>query len=209
MFNVKSLFKCKKAIVAQHINEYKTKNDLSSFISSECPHSNITECEKHIVNGIGTELNNVLRNGETLNLHSEQQKNLLQKLIYNHSLKENIIVHRGVDSISYERSLAQNMHLPSNRLYHNAFVYTSLLEPEIYKRKIQLNIVVPAGTHYLFTGTFSNTCGPYPPLNGTESEDNVGEMILDIGTIFVIDKKRKKGKITIYDVHVDNFIPTK
>lgn len=167
----------------------------------ENPYDGITEKEKGEINRIGTSLNNVIRQG-SITSGMQYQKDLLQRLIQNHTLKESIIVHRGVDSVEYELKLAKENGLSSGFLYHNAFVYTSLLEA--YNRKIHLNIIIPAGTHYLYTGSFSNTCGIYPPLEGLENEDMVGELILDIGTVFKIDKIRRKSNILFYDVHVDN-----
>lgn len=182
---------------------FNTPEDLLRFIETEDPHNGITEAEKEEINGIGTTLNNALRYGHILDCYTQRQKDLFQRLINKNSLKESIVVHRAVESIEYELALAKNKGFSNDCLYHNAFVYTSLLEA--YQRQIHLNILIPAGTHYLYTGSFSNTCGVYPPLEGSINEDIVGELILDIGTVLKIDKKRKKGKLTIYDVHVDNF----
>lgn len=70
-----------------------------------------------------------------------------------------------------------------------------------------MNILIPKGTNYLFTGYFSNISGN--DLQGSNSKHNAGdgELILDIGTVFKIDRKQmtidKYGKEkTIYDVHV-------
>lgn len=70
-----------------------------------------------------------------------------------------------------------------------------------------MNILIPKGTNYLFTGYFSNIAAN--DLRNSDSKYNAGdgELILDIGMVFKIDKKQviidKYGKErTIYDVHV-------
>ena len=76
-----------------------------------------------------------------------------------------------------------------------------------YFDNVYMNILIPKGTNYLFTGYFSNIAGN--DLQDSNSKHNAGdgELILDIGTVFKIDKKQitidKYGKEkTIYDVHV-------
>lgn len=181
--------------------KFSTSEDLCEFIKKENPHEGIKEEEKMIINKVGTNLNNAIRNGGKLPQELQSEIDLIQRLIKNHVLKESIIVNRGVQSIEYELTLARNKGMSNKFLFHNGFVYTSLLDA--YHRQIHLNILIPAGTSYLYTGVFSNTFGPYTPENETMNNDKVGELILDIGTILKIDRKRECGGITIYDVHVE------
>lgn len=74
--------------------EFKTAEDINEFIAVENPYERITEKEKLIINRIGTSLNNVIRQRSNLSGDILFQKELLQRLIKNHSLKEDIIVHR-------------------------------------------------------------------------------------------------------------------
>ena len=187
--------------------EFKTAEDINEFIAVENPYERITEKEKLIINRIGTSLNNVIRQRSNLSGDILFQKELLQRLIKNHTLKEDIIVHRGVDSINYETKLANGKGYTENYLYHNGFVYTTLLFDYTYYRNVHMNILIPKGTNYLFTGYFSNIAAN--DLRDSDSKYNAGdgELILDIGTVFKIDKKQviidKYGKErTIYDVHV-------
>lgn len=204
MFNLKIKLKAEVYSFGGSYKIFSNPEDLLHFIADEEPHIGITEDEKIKINKIGTSLNNVIRSDGNLNNSVQQQKDLLQRLINKRTLRENIVVHRAVNSIEYELKLAKDKGLPKGYLYHNAFVYTSLLKA--YQRKVHLNIFIPSGTPYLYTGLFSNTCGVYPPLEDSQNVDNVGELILDIGTVFKIDKRRRKDKVTIYDVHVENNI---
>lgn len=181
---------------------FNTSEDLHEFIENEKPHCGITEEEKIVINKIGCSLNNAIRSGQELDYDTQRDKGLLQRLIQTHTLKESIIVNRAVRSIEYEMTLARNKGLSKRCLFHDGFVYTSLLNA--YSGQIHLNILIPKGTPYLYTGIFSNTVGSYPSEENQTIEDTVGELILDIGTIFKIDRKRRHGGITIYDVHVDN-----
>lgn len=189
-----------KKLIKQNLKSFEKPTDLLYFVKYENPHQGITEEEKIEINRIGTSLNNAIRKGYKLDPYTQNQKDLFQRLINRSVLKQSIVVHRAVESIEYELKLASEKGLSNRHLYHDGFVYTSLLES--YKNRIHLNIVIPAGTHYLYTGTFSNVCGVYPSLNGSINDDMVGELILDIGTILKIDKKSRKGKLTIYDTHV-------
>lgn len=179
---------------------FNTPEDLCKFVENEDPYCGITEEEKAIINDIGCSLNNAIRGGYELNWDTQQSKDLFQRLIQAHILKEDIIVNRAVCSIEYELTLAKRRDLPKKHLFHNGFVYTSLLPG--YSRQIHLNILIPKGTPYLYTGVFSNTAGSYPHEDNKTIQDIIGELILDIGTIFKIDKKRRRKGITIYDVHV-------
>lgn len=179
---------------------FNTPEDLFKFVENEDPYCGITEEEKTTIKKIGCGLNNAIRNGHKLDYYTQREKDLFQRLIQAHILKEDIIVNRAVCSIEYELTLAQNRDLPKKHLFHNGFVYTSLLPA--YSRQIHLNIRIPKGTPYLYTGVFSNTTGPYPHEDNKTVQDTVGELILDIGTIFKIDKKKRRKGITIYDVHV-------
>lgn len=181
---------------------FKTPEDLCKFVENEDPHCGITEEDKTTINSIGCGLNNAIRNGHKLDCYTQRDKDLLQRLIQAHILKEDIIVNRAVCSIEYELTLARSKGLPKKCLYHNGFVYTSLLVS--YRRQTHLNILIPKGTPYLYTGVFSNTVGSYPHEGNQIIRDTVGELILDIGTIFKIDKKKRRKGITLYDVHVVN-----
>lgn len=181
---------------------FNTPEDLCKFVENEDPYCGITEEEKTTIKKIGCGLNTAIRNGHELDYYTQREKDLFQRLIQAHILKEDIIVNRAVCSIEYELTLAQNRGLPKKHLFHNGFVYTSLLPA--YSRQIHLNILIPKGTPYLYTGVFSNTTGSYPHEDNKTNRDIIGELILDIGTIFKIDKKRRLKGITIYDVHVVN-----
>lgn len=179
---------------------FNTPEDLCKFVENEDPYCGITEEEKNTIKKIGCGLNTAIRNGHKLDYYTQREKDLFQRLIQAHILKEDIFVNRAVCSIEYELTLAQNRGLPKKHLFHNGFVYTSLLPA--YSRQIHLNILIPKGTPYLYTGDFSNTTGSYPHEDNKTIQDIIGELILDIGTIFKIDKKRRRKGITIYDVHV-------
>lgn len=179
---------------------FNTPEDLCKFVENEDPYYGITEEEKTTIKKIGCGLNTAIRNGHKLDYYTQREKDLFQRLIQAHILKEDIIVNRAVCSIEYELTLAQNRGLPKKHLFHNGFVYTSLLPA--YSRQIHLNILIPKGTPYLYTDVFSNTTGSYPHEDNKTIQDIIGELILDIGTIFKIDKKRRRKGITIYDVHV-------
>lgn len=174
---------CKRINIRQPMT-FSTSEDLCKFIEKENPHEGITKKEKMIINKIGTSLNNAIISGYELSSKSQSERDLIQRLIKNHVLKESIMVNRGVKSIKHELKLARNEGLSKKHLFHNGFVYTSLL-PLLgaYNREINLNILIPAGTPYLYTGVFSNTFGPYPPKTEITNDDKVGELILDIGTI--------------------------
>lgn len=101
-----------------------------------------------------------------------------------------------MSSIEYELTLARDKGLSKKHLFHDGFLYTSLLRA--YSGQIHLNILIPEGTP-----VFSNTIGSYPPEGNQTIKDTVGELILDIGTILKIDGKRREKGITIYDVHID------
>lgn len=185
------------------------EKDINEFIANENPYEDITDKEKLIINHIGTSFNNVIRKNPYSALDKETKYgiDLLQRLIKSHSLKENLIVHRGVDSIKYETKLACSKGYTEDYLYHDGFVYTTLLFDCTYYRNVYMNILIPKGTNYLFTGYFSNIAAN--DLRNSDSKYNAGdgELILDIGTVFKIDKKQviidKYGKErTIYDVHV-------
>lgn len=181
---------------------FNTPEDLYKFVENEDPYCGITEEEKTIINNIGCSLNNAIRSGYKLDYYTQRNKDLLQRLIQTHILKEDIIVNRAVRPIEHELTLASIKGLPPKHLFNDGFVYTSLLPA--YPGQIHLNILIPKGTPYLYTGVFSNTIGTYPHEENQPIKDIVGELILDIGTIFKIDKRRRcrcKG-ITIYDVHV-------
>lgn len=126
---------------------FKAPQDLCEFVKNENPHCGITEREKIIVNGIGCTLNNVIRSGHKLDYNTQRDKDLLQRLIQTHTLKESIIENRAVRSIEYELTLARNKGLSKKRLFHDGFVYTSLLNA--YSGQIHLNILIPKGTPYL------------------------------------------------------------
>ena len=91
---------------------FNTPEDLCKFVKNEDPHCGITEEEKNTINNIGCSLNNAIRGGYELNWDTQQSKDLLQRLIQAHILKEDIIVNRAVCSIEYELTLAKSRALP-------------------------------------------------------------------------------------------------
>lgn len=179
---------------------FNAPEDLCKFVENENPHCGITEEEKTTINNMRCSLNSAIRSGYELDCYTQRDKDLLQRLINTHFLKEDIIVNRAVCSIEYELTLAKNRGLPKKYLFHNGFVYTSLLPA--YSRQIHLNILIPKGIPYLYTGIFSNMTGSYPHEDNDTAQDIAGELILDVGTIFKIDKMKRRKGITIYDVHV-------
>lgn len=191
----------RKKNLIDHPLIFNTSDDIYEFIKNEKPHCGITEEEKTVVNRIGCGLNNAIRSGYELDPYTQQEKDLFQRLIQMHTLKHSIIVNRAVRSIEYELTLARNKGLSKKHLFHDGFLYTSLLRA--YSGQIYLKILIPEGTPYLYTGDFSNTIGSYPPEENQTIKEMVGELILDIGTILKIDGKRREKGITIYDVHVD------
>lgn len=104
---------CKRINIRQPMT-FSTSEDLCKFIEKENPHEGITEKEKMIINKIGTSLNNAIISGYELSSKSQSERDLIQRLIKNHVLKESIMVNRGVKSIKHELKLARNEGLGSD-----------------------------------------------------------------------------------------------
>lgn len=162
-------------------------DDIDTWIKSENPYSAMTAEDKRLICTIGTSLNNAIRNSQPLWENMQEEKDRFDRLISQKKLCNDLVVFRGVDSIEYERKLAKTQGLTKDFLYHNGFVYTSLLENQYYcGRNIILKILIPADTNYLFTGKYSNT-------------PETQELILGVGTILKIEKIiRCKKKTYIY-----------
>lgn len=164
--------------------------DLIKWIDFEQPFEFFNIEDKEKIRRIGTSLNNCLRNGT--NLESDEAFNIFKRLINSKKLKENLIVFRGQKTIEYEKALAKKHGMKNEYLYYDGFVYTSLYEENYYYHdNVRIKIHIPAGTNYIFTGEYSNTPGS-------------NELILDVGTVLKIIKKKQNREIIYIDAVVEN-----
>lgn len=157
-------------------------NDVQAWIDKEKPYQYMTEEDKCILPKIGISINSAVRRGK-----DDISIQIFDRLIRANVLQEDIVVYRGVEDQEYELSLAKERGLDENYLYSDGYIYCSLnADTSYWNRHIRMIIFLPAGTHYLFTGAFSNT----PESN---------EIILDKNTIMRIDKELYiKGKYYIW-----------
>ena len=151
----------------------KNGNDVQEWIEKEKPYQHMTDDDKDLLRTIGTNINKAARSGE-----EDNATRLYDRLIQNNVLKEKIVVYRGVVNQDYERRLAKEHGLSNEYLYYNGYIFCSLNIGTYYwnSRKTRLIISLPAGTHYLYTGEYSNT----PESN---------EIILDKNSILRIDNE--------------------
>lgn len=180
---------------------YTTPKEIESFEEIEKPYSFFTESDKLQIPKVGTSLNsNIYNNNEYIVGFQKEQKNMFLRLINQNILKHDIIVYRHVNSISDLRDYALEQGYSNEYLSSKIFVYTSLLRNNGLSGKYELIIRIPAGSHYLYTGIYSNMVG----ANSDKSEedrrrDNVGEIILNIGSVFQIVKETRRGECTIIE----------
>lgn len=147
-------------------------NDVKAWIEKEKPYQYMTEKDKRILPSIGISINVVARGGK-----EEHSTKIFDQLIRENVLKEDLVVYRGVDNQDYERNLAKKRKLDDKYLYYNGYIFCSLnADTSYWNRSIRMIIFLPAGTHYLYTGEYSNT----PESN---------EIILDKNSILRIDNE--------------------
>ena len=150
-----------------------TYNDVHEWIEKERPYQHMTVSDQEQLPKIGTIINITARKDK-----EDNTTRLYDRLIRNSVLKEKLVVYRGVDNQDYERRLAKERGLSNKYLYYNGYIFCSLNADTCYwnSRKTRMIISLPAGTHYLYTGEYSNT----PESN---------EIILDKNSILRIDNE--------------------
>ena len=126
---------------------------------------------------LGTNLNICIRSQEKLNNDMQEQVDLINGIMAKNRLKHGLIVHRGQVSLEYERKIAESSGYTFDYLLYNAYVYTSLIPCTQYNGTAQLNIHIPAGSHYLYMGKMSH-------------ESTIGELMLPIGTLMKINDRK-------------------
>lgn len=147
-------------------------NNVQVWIENEKPYQYMTEYDKRTLPTIGISINAVARRSK-----EDPSTQMFDRLIRENVLKEYLVVYRGVDNQDYECNLAKARGLENNYLYYDGYIYCSLNADTTYwNRSTRMIIFLPAGSHYLFTGEFSNT---------PESD----EIILDKSSILRIDKE--------------------
>lgn len=151
--------------------------NVPEWIEKENPYQHMTEQDKNVLPRIGTSINKAARSG-----HEDNATHIFDRLIRENVLKENLVVYRGVNDQKYESSLAQKHNLDRKYLYYNGYIFCSLNPDSYYwNRKTRMIISLSAGTHYLFTGKYSNT-----------AESN--EIILDKNSVLRIEKEENIGE---------------
>lgn len=147
-------------------------NNVQTWIENEKPYQHMTEYDKNTLPTIGISINAAARRGK-----EDPSTQIFDRLLRENVLKEDLVVYRGVDNQDYERNLAKERELENNYLYYDGYIYCSLNADTTYwNRSTRMIIFLPADSHYLFTGEFSNT---------PESD----EIILDKSSILQIDKE--------------------
>ncbi len=153
----------------EHIN-------VQDWISNEEPYQHMGDQDKRVLPSIGISINKVVRMG-----NEDNGTRIFDRIIRDNTLKENLIVYRGVTNQDYESRLAQKYNLGSNYLYYDGYIFCSLnAGPYFWDRKTKMIISVPSGSHYLFTGEYSNA---------PESD----EIILDRNSVLEIKKEEDIG----------------
>lgn len=163
-------------------------NNVQDWIEKEKPYKYMTEDDKRILPSIGTNINSVVRRGK-----EDNATYIFDRLIGENSLKDSVVVYRGVNDQNYERRLAQEHGFDKNYLYYNGYIFCTLNNDTYYwNTQTRMIISVPAGSHYLFTGEYSNT----PESN---------EIILDKNSVLYIEKEEKIcGKNYMWVKLIDN-----
>lgn len=150
--------------------------DVQNWIKKENPYQHITEQDKRILPSIGTTINSIVRRGK-----EDDATHMFDRLIEKNTLKDDIVVYRGVTNQDYERDLAQKRGLGDSYLYYDGYIFCSLnADTHYWNRQIRMIISVSAGSNYLFTGKYSNT-----------AESN--EIILNRNSILQIEKEADFG----------------
>ena len=146
--------------------------NVQEWISKENPYQHMTERDKAVLPSIGISINKVARSGD-----DDESTRIFDRLIRDNVLSENLVVYRGVVDQKYESSLARKKKLGSNYLYYDGYIFCSLNADSYYwNRRTRMIIAISAGSHYLFTGEYSNA-----------AESN--EFILDKNSILRIKKE--------------------
>ena len=150
--------------------------NVEKWIAKENPYQYMTEHDKKVLSSIGVSVNSVARSG-----NEDNATRIYDRLIRKNVLSESLIVYRGVENQDYESGLARKHSLDRNYLYYDGYIFCSLNTGSYYwNRKTRMIISLSAGSHYLFTGKYSNT-----------AESN--EIILDKGSVLRIKKETDIG----------------
>lgn len=161
-----------------------SKAQLEKWIKSEDPYKYFTDDDKEKIIRVGTSLNNRICNQEDMSM--DEAFNRFNRLMRSKQLKKSIVVFREQDSIDYEMELAKGNGLAEDYLY----VYTALCS-KYYNRQYKMKIYIPAGTNYIFTGEYSNVA-------------DVQELILNVGTVLRILKRKEKDDHIYIEAIVEN-----
>ena len=144
--------KTKKARVVVDEPQF-THLNIQEWIAKENPYQYMTEYDKSMLPSIGISVNRVARSG-----NEDNGTRILDRLIRKNVLKEELVVYRGVANQDYEFGLAAKHNLDRNHLYYDGYIFCSLNADSYYwNRRTRMIITLPAGSHYLFTGEYSNT----------------------------------------------------
>lgn len=167
--------KTRKAGLAVDEPQFVHQN-VQEWIAKENPYQHMTEHDKSVLPSIGTSINKVARSGK-----DDDATRIFDRLIRENILKEDLVVYRGVVDHDYESSLAKKRNLDHNCLYYDGYIFCSLNADTYYwNRQTRMIILLPAGSHYLFTGQYSNT-----------KESN--EIILNRNSVLRINKEADIG----------------
>ena len=151
-------------------------NNVQKWIEKEKPYQYMTEQDKAVLPTIGIIVNKVVRSG-----NEDESTRIFDRLFRANTLGEDLVVYRGVNSQDYEASLARKHNLDSNCLYYDGYIFCAMnIDSWYWNHKTRMIISVPAGSHYLFTGEYSNT---------PESD----EIILDRNSILRVTKEADVG----------------
>ena len=149
----------------------------------EQPYAIMTDDDKKNLKYIGTSLNNAIRSGCELSESMYAEKERFDRLIQGNVLKEDVVVYRGATCQEYEASLARERGYSDEYLYYDGYVYCALSRGYYFNSSVRMIITVPAGTHYLYTGEYSNT-------------PDTDEFVLGIGTGLKINKEERVNDCT-------------
>lgn len=181
---------------------YTTPKEIETFEEIENPYHYFTDSDKKQIPKVNTSLNHdIIEYGEDIGNDQKEQKSMFLRLIDQNVLNHDIIVYRHVNSISDMREYALEQGFSNEFLCSKIFVYTSLLRNNGIPGKCELIIRIPTGSHYLYTGIYSNMVGANSDKSEEERRrDNVGEIILNIGSVFKIIRETKRGNCEIIEV---------
>lgn len=146
--------------------------NVQEWIAKENPYQHMTESDKNVLPSIGISINKAARSGK-----EDNATRIFDRLIRENVLKEDLVVYRGVVDQDYESCLALKQNLDHNYLYYDGYIFCSLNADSYYwNHRTRMIISLSAGSHYLFTGEYSNT-------------DESNEIILDKNSVLRINKE--------------------